>query len=198
MMPENQNIDNVNIKVKVTAPRKQTLQRINDIHDALKRLNDEVAKNGGTSKIANVKSMANATTSAASGTAALGTAIKGLKWGALLYGAKKGVQLIGDWVTQSNEYVENLNLFTVTMGKYAKEAYEYGRTVESVMGIDLSEWIRGQGVFNQIALGFGIAEDKAYTMSKGLTQLSYDLASFFNLDTEEAMNKVRSGIAGEL
>lgn len=197
-MPENQNIDNVNIKVKVTAPRKQTLQRINDTYDALKRLNDEVAKNGGTSKIANVKSMANATTSAASGTAALGTAIKGLKWGALLYGAKKGVQLIGDWVTQSNEYVENLNLFTVTMGKYAKEAYEYGRTVESVMGIDLSEWIRGQGVFNQIALGFGIAEDKAYTMSKGLTQLSYDLASFFNLDTEEAMNKVRSGIAGEL
>lgn len=197
-MPENQNIDNVNIKVKVTAPRKQTLQKINDTYDALKRLNDEVAKNGGTSKIANVKSMANATTSAASGTAALGTAIKGLKWGALLYGAKKGVQLIGDWVTQSNEYVENLNLFTVTMGKYAKEAYEYGRTVESVMGIDLSEWIRGQGVFNQIALGFGIAEDKAYTMSKGLTQLSYDLASFFNLDTEEAMNKVRSGIAGEL
>lgn len=197
-MSKNNNVDNVDIRIKVKAPTKAQIQRVNDSADALSRLQKEVSKNSGKSSTTNLKKLIGAEQGASKSTSALAGALKGLKWGAVLYAGKKAVQTIGEWVNYSNDYVENLNLFTVTMGKYAKEAYEYGRTVESVMGIDLSEWIRGQGVFNQIALGFGIAEDKAYTMSKGLTQLSYDLASFFNLDTEEAMNKVRSGIAGEL
>ena len=35
-------------------------------------------------------------------------------------------------------------------------------------------------------------------MSKNLTQLSYDISSFYNISTEEAYNKVQSGFAGEL
>ena len=101
-------------------------------------------------------------------------------------------------VYKSMEYVENLNLFTVAMGSYADQALAYAEKVQSIMGIDMSEWIRNQGVFMQIASGFGIVEDKAYTLSRGLTQVSYDIASFFNIGIEEALQKVQSGIAGEL
>lgn len=197
-MPKNNNVDNVDIRIKVKAPTKAQIQRVNDSADALNRLQKEVSKNSGKSSTTNLKKLIGAEQGASKSTSALAGAMKGLKWGAVLYAGKKAVQTIGDWVNYSNDYVENMNLFSVSMGRYAEEAYNYGKQVEEVMGIDLSEWIRGQGVFNQIATGFGIAEDKAYTMSKGLTQLSYDLASFFNLDTEEAMNKVRSGISGEL
>ena len=101
-------------------------------------------------------------------------------------------------VNKSNEYVENLNLFTVSMGAYSSEALTYAETVSEAMGIDTSEWIRAQGVFMTMATGFGVASDRAATMSKNLTQLGYDLSSFYNIDVETAMQKLKSGLAGEL
>ncbi len=101
-------------------------------------------------------------------------------------------------IEKSNDYTENMNLFSVAMGEYAGSAMEYAETVSDAMGIDTSEWIRSQGVFMTMATGFGIAGDRAAIMSKNLTQLGYDLASFYNLDTEKTMLKLKSGLAGEL
>ena len=101
-------------------------------------------------------------------------------------------------VEKSMDYTENINLFTVSMGEYATKAYTYAEKVSAALGIDTSEWIRAQGVFMTLASGFGVASDRAYTMSKNLTQLSYDLASFYNMDIEDTMAKVKSGLAGEL
>lgn len=113
-------------------------------------------------------------------------------------GLKLLSRLMGNWVSQSNDYVENLNLFTVAMGDAAQEAYDYAQTVKQAVGIDPSDWMRNQGVFKQIASGFGVTEDKAVLMSKNLTQLGYDISSFFNISVEDAMQKVQSGISGEL
>ena len=66
------------------------------------------------------------------------------------------------------------------------------------MGIDPGEFMRNQGVFMTITEGFGVAEERAYKMSKNLTQLGYDLSSFFNISFEDAMQKLQSGISGEL
>ena len=101
-------------------------------------------------------------------------------------------------INKSNDYVENLNLFSVSMGAYSDEALAYAETISDVMGIDTSEWIRAQGVFMTMATGFGVASDRAAVMSKNLTQLGYDLASFYNIDIETAMLKLKSGLAGEL
>ena len=49
-----------------------------------------------------------------------------------------------------------------------------------------------------IATGFGLGADNAYKMSKNLTQLTYDISSFYNLNIDEAAQKVQSAIAGEL
>ena len=99
---------------------------------------------------------------------------------------------------KSSDYTENVNLFNVAMGSYADEAMKYAEQVSDAMGIDTSDWIRSQGVFMTLATGFGVASDRASVMSKNLTQLGYDLASFYNLDTEDAMQKLQSGLAGEL
>ena len=101
-------------------------------------------------------------------------------------------------VEKSMDYTENMNLFSVSMGEYANEAYAYAEKVSDAMGIDTSEWIRAQGVFMTLATGFGVAGDRANTMSKNLTQLGYDLASFYNLSTDDAMQKLQSGLSGEL
>jgi len=105
---------------------------------------------------------------------------------------------ISKWITESNKYIENLNLFTASMGKYAGEARKYAEQVGELMGIDPGEWMRNQGVFMTITEGFGVASDRAYIMSKNLTQLGYDLSSFFNISFADAMQKLQSGISGEL
>lgn len=132
---------------------------------------------------------------ATTSTNAWNSALKAISFAAIYRAAAK---LLGIAIAKSSQYTEDLNLFTVSMGKYAEEAYNYAQKVSDVMGIDPAEWMRNQGVFNTIITGFGVAGDKAAFMSKNLTQLGYDLASFYNLDFASAMQKVQSGIAGEL
>nr|DAP26606.1 MAG TPA: minor tail protein [Bacteriophage sp.] len=132
---------------------------------------------------------------ATTSTNAWNSALKAISFAAIYRAAAK---LLGIAIAKSSQYTEDLNLFTVSMGKYAEEAYNYAQKVSEVMGIDPAEWMRNQGVFNTIITGFGVAGDKAAFMSKNLTQLGYDLASFYNIDFESAMQKVQSGISGEL
>ena len=132
---------------------------------------------------------------ATTSTNAWNSALKAISFVAIYRAAAK---LLGIAIAKSSQYTEDLNLFTVSMGKYAEEAYNYAQKVSDVMGIDPAEWMRNQGVFNTIITGFGVAGDKAAFMSKNLTQLGYDLASFYNIDFESAMQKVQSGISGEL
>ena len=111
---------------------------------------------------------------------------------------RTGARLIGSAITKMNDYIENVNLFNASMGEYAKEAEAYAEKVGEVMGIDPGEWMRNQGMFMTLATGFGVVSDRAYIMSKNLTQLGYDISSFFNIPYEDAMAKLQSGIAGEL
>ena len=130
----------------------------------------------------------------------LGTGISSAqaKFGVYLIAFRQLASFMSDWVKESNDYVENLNLFTVAMGDYAAEAKAYAEEVQAAMGIDPSEWMRNQGVFMQMAAGFGVATDSAALMSKNLTQLGYDISSFYNIGIEEAMEKLQSGLAGEI
>ena len=105
---------------------------------------------------------------------------------------------IAGWINESNEYVENLNLFTVAMGQYSQSAYDYAQKVSEVMGIDPSDWMRNQGVFMTLAKGFGVAGDRAAVMSQQLTQLGYDISSLYNIKVEDSMQKLQSALAGEL
>lgn len=135
---------------------------------------------------------------ATTNTGLFGKALGGLKFAVVWQMARKAASMIGTVITKSNEYQENMNLFTVAMGEYAESAFEYGETVSEVLGIDLSDWIRNQGVFNTLLTGFGDTADRAALMSKNLTQLGYDLSSFFNISVEDSMQKLQSGISGEL
>lgn len=97
-----------------------------------------------------------------------------------------------------NRYIENMNLFDASMGEYAESAKKYARTVQDALGIDMSDWVRNQGVFQSLITGMGETAQRASVMSQQLTQLGYDIASFYNISVEDAMLKVQSGIAGEL
>ncbi|MEG1619606.1 MAG: hypothetical protein RR335_08610, partial [Eubacterium sp.] len=121
-----------------------------------------------------------------------------IKFGILYAGAHRVASKLGEFVTESNAYVENLNLFTVSMGDAADSAKAFAEMVSGKLGLDPSAFMRYQGILQQITTGFGVASSKASVMSKNLTQIGYDISSFFNLGITESMEKLQSGIAGEL
>lgn len=120
------------------------------------------------------------------------------KWRTLTGAFKTAANMMSGLFTESNSYVETLNLFNVTMGDAAESSYKFAESVQKLVGIDVAEWMNFQGTFKQLTSGFGVAEEHANTMSQNLTQLSYDLASFFNTDVETAFDKLSSAMAGQV
>lgn len=187
-----------------TADIDKFTQQMKDLATAMKPFADEMQKvsNGFSAFPSRIQRLVKSTEQyngtvkkATTNTNLFSTALKKLT---PVYLFKKSYQLLGQIINKSNEYIETLNLFTVSMGSYGEAAYEYAQKVSEALGIDPAEWMQNQGVFNTIITGFGVASDKAALMSKNLTQLGYDLSSFYNIGVDEAMQKVQSGIAGEL
>jgi hypothetical protein len=93
--------------------------------------------------------------------------------------------------------VESENLFAVSMGNMADSAREWSETLRKELGLNSFEVRKNVSTFNVMFGSMGIGTKGAYEMSKGLTQLAYDMASFYNLKPEEAFIKLQAGITGE-
>lgn len=176
--------------------------KIDAVTASIKPLADEMQKvaNGFAAFPAKIQKFINESNKVPSANNRSGKSFANLmaKITALGYTLKRAASLVASWINESNEYVENVNLFTVAMGEYAGEAQKYAEQVGDAMGIDPADWMRAQGVFMLLGTGFGVAGDRAALMSQQLTQLGYDLSSLYNLPVEEAMQKLKSGFAGEL
>ena len=176
--------------------------KIKDVATSLKPLADEMEKvaNGFSSFPSKIQKMLDATNKSSDSNKKASASFTDVfhKVGIVVRGFKAAYNTIGSWVKASSEHTEAVNLFTVSLGKYADNAKTYAETVSDIMGINTTDWLKNQGIFMTLATGFGVASDRAYTMSQNLTQLSYDLSSFYNLDIGEAMQKVQSGLSGEL
>ena len=112
--------------------------------------------------------------------------------------AKKVFTGIGKYTDMSSQYISNMNYFNTTMGTMKDTAKDFVNTMERDFYLDPSNVMNYMASFNSLIKGFGIADEQAYKMSKNLTQLSYDLAAFKGLSIEDAMQKIKSGISGEL
>ena len=182
-------------------------QQMTALAAAMKPFADEMQKvsNGFSAFPSKIKKLITSTekynASARKATSTTGkftSGLKALNVAAVAITFRKIGHFIAQAVTESNKYQEDLNLFTVALGQYAAEAQNYAEKVSDVMGIDPAQWFRNQGVFNTLLTGFGDTAERAQLMSQNLTQLGYDISSFFNISIEDAMQKLQSGISGEL
>lgn len=190
-----------------TADIDKFTQQMKDLAAAMKPFADEMQKvsNGFSAFPSKIQKLItstekyNASISKATPTTGKFTSgLKALNVAGAAVAFRKISYFIAQAITESNKYQEDLNLFTVALGQYADEAKEYAEKVSDVMGIDPAQWLRNQGVFNTLLTGFGDTAERAQLMSKNLTQLGYDLSSYANIPIENAMQKLQSGIAGEL
>lgn len=89
------------------------------------------------------------------------------------------------------------NVVDVTFTTMSKKVDKFAKDAKNTAG--LSEKMAKQyvGTFGAMADSFGFAEEEAYEMSTALTQLTGDVASFYNLSQDEAYTKLKSVFTGE-
>lgn len=105
---------------------------------------------------------------------------------------------LGNAAEKFNSYYEAANLFGVSMKGLTGEASPFINKMETLLGIDPTEAMNNMATIQSLTTSFGVASDKAYVLSKNLTQLGYDLASLKNIPVAESFTKIQAAISGEL
>lgn len=97
-----------------------------------------------------------------------------------------------------SDVTEVENVVDVAFGGMAQSAYDFAKTAQEQFGLSELSALRYSGILMSMFNASGIAQRDAAEMSTTLTGLAGDLASFYNIDQEDAFTKLRSALAGEV
>lgn len=96
-----------------------------------------------------------------------------------------------------SDITEVENVVDTAFGSMAQKAYDFASTASEQFGLSELAAKQYSGTMMAMLKSSGVAQEAAADMSITLTGLAGDLASFYNLDTDEAFRKLRAAIAGE-
>ncbi|ACL77327.1 phage tail protein [Ruminiclostridium cellulolyticum] len=106
-----------------------------------------------------------------------------------------------DFGRQSMELASNLtevqNVVDVTFGSMAADINAWSKNMLSGFGLSELSAKKYSSTLGAMMKSSGLVGTQMEGMSKKLTELSADMASFYNLSNDEAFEKIRSGISGE-
>ncbi|AQS09687.1 hypothetical protein CLOBY_18180 [Clostridium saccharobutylicum] len=108
---------------------------------------------------------------------------------------------IAEFAKSSLELASNLaevqNVVDTTFGDMSSKINDFAKTTSSQFGISELQAKQFSGTLGAMMKSSGIAGDKLADMSTNLAGLAGDIASFYNLDPQEAFEKIKSAISGE-
>lgn len=137
---------------------------------------------------------------------------KVLNFSAITYGVKKIFDVSKNIANSYIEMIETNNLFEVALGrvedeygnidtassKYYLKAMAFQDQMNEKLATNKAELKQYQAMYYSMLTAQGIDNDSSYLMSESLTKAGYDIASLYNLDIDEAMKKLQSGLAGQV
>lgn len=172
-----------NVSDKTDSISRKVSSGTEDVKRSVKRGNDDIKKSvKGVGEAAEQTSenVLGAFRKIASGIAALGLG-----------------KLIKDSITDAMDAVESDSLFDTSLGGYSDKAREWSDELSDSLGLNAVELRKNTGILYTMTSSMGLTEEQAYSLSTSITELSQDMASFYNIDSEEAFTKLRSGLTGE-
>lgn len=112
-----------------------------------------------------------------------------------------GVAMIGNYAAKAIELASSLtevqNVVDTTFGANANQINDWASSAIEKFGLSELQAKKFTGSLGAMMKSSGLTGDAVTNMSTKLVGLAGDFASFYNLDAEEAFNKIRSGISGE-
>lgn len=100
-------------------------------------------------------------------------------------------------IDYASDLAEVQNVVDVSFGKSAASINDWSQKALEAYGLNEVTAKRYNGTLGAMLKSTGVAGDSVVDMSEKLTGLAGDMASFYNLDTNAAFEKIRSGISGE-
>lgn len=128
----------------------------------------------------------------------LGSAVK--KIGLLIGGAfavGKLAQFGKECVELGSDLAEVQNVVDITFTTMSDKVNEFVKNAMTSAGLSETMAKRYVGTFGAMSKSFGFSEAQAYDMSTALTQLTGDVASFYNISQDLAYIKLKSVFTGE-
>lgn len=117
---------------------------------------------------------------------------------AKLVSLKAIAEYLGNAVAKFNDFYEATDLFHNAMGNLSGEADMLISKMQGLLGVDPTKAMTYMATIQSLGTSFGLASDKAYILSKNLTQLAYDEGSYWNKDVAETFTAMSSAISGEI
>lgn len=119
--------------------------------------------------------------------------------------AIKGMAVVGTAFTAAAGYAINLasdlqevqNVVDVTFGDKAADIETWAKNAAGSFGLSELQAKKFNGTMGAMIKSMGLTDSAVYEMSTTLTGLAADFASFYNLEHQEAFDKIRAGISGE-
>ena len=178
-------LDSTTLKYNTTSGRTVTVTQkvkgnMDDLKVSVRNVNKEVDKSGSVWK------------RLTSGFSKVGKELL------MVFGISKGAISLKNMTQSATAYEESLNLFRATMGETYEEAQKWVNMFSKALYINDADLMQYMGSLNSLTKGLGVSADKAYLMSKNLTQLVYDLSSFKNIGIDESFRKIQSALSGEI
>lgn len=117
---------------------------------------------------------------------------------AKLVSLKAIAEYLGNAVAKFNDFYEATDLFHNAMGNLSSEADTLISKMQELLGVDPTKAMTYMATIQSLGTSFGLASDKAYVLSKNLTQLAYDEGSYWNKGVAETFTAMSSAISGEI
>lgn len=116
-------------------------------------------------------------------------------------GVRKLASELGEAIEQSIDLASDLeevqNVVDVTFGESASSIDSWAESMGEAHGVSVLFSKQFAGTMGAMLKSMQVTDEQVVEMSKNLVQLAGDMASFYNIDVEEAFTKIRSGISGE-
>lgn len=112
--------------------------------------------------------------------------------------AVRGIVKFGsECLKLGSDLAEVQNVVDVTFGGMSSKVDQFAQSAITSFGLSETVTKKYMGTFGSMAKSFGFGVDQAYDMSSALTGLAGDVASFYNLSSDEAYTKLKSVFTGE-
>lgn len=135
---------------------------------------------------------------ASTGVLSFGASIRSMLGAAgIMLGIRQIIQFGKSCIELGSSMTETQNVVDVAFGSMASKANAFAKTTATQFGVSELSAKQYSGVLMSMYRSLGVAQENAANMAMGLTGRAGDIASFYNISTDDAYYKIRSAVSGE-
>ena len=124
--------------------------------------------------------------------------IRGVTSGLIKLGGVAGLVMLGKKAVDTASQLEEIqNVIDTVFGEMSGDIEDFSTKIAGAFGESELQAKKFNSVFGAMFDSVGIADDKVVLMSKNMSALTGDMASFYNIPMDEAFEKIQSGLVGE-